>query len=411
MEFFKVLSIEEALASFFAHFQPGAPRIERVSLFDAPGRILAGEIRAGGPIPGFDRASMDGYAVRAADTYGASEGLPALMELAQEIRMGEAAVEPLLPGRAAPIATGGMLPPGADAVVMIEYTEVMDGSSIAVYSPVAPGENVVEAGEDVKENELLLPAGHRLRPQDVGALAGLGYGEVPVAVRPRVGIVATGNEVVPPAEDVPPGMIRDMNTYSLSAMVRADGGIPVSYGIVKDERGPLQEAIARAYAESDVLITSGGTSVGARDLCQEVLDGLGKPGVLVHGVSIKPGKPTIIGVAGDKPVFGLSGNPVSAMIGYQLFVHPALKAMLGALPVRVPAVVRARLSRNLASASGRTDFIRVTLRREGGELVCEPILGKAALLSTMVRADGLLCVSLQKEGLREGEIVEVTLFQ
>lgn len=406
-----MMTVEQAREIFAAHL-PAAPKnVEMLPTARALGRVLAEDVVSRVDVPGFDRSTMDGFAVRARDTFGASEGMPAYLTVAGEILMGQAAVEELVAGQAVKIATGGMLPPEADAVVMVEYTEDMGGGDIAVVRPVAPGENVVRRGEDIRRGQLLLPAGMRLRPQELGALAGIGVAECPVVVRPRVAIVSTGDELVPPEEEPATGQVRDINSYALKALVDQAGGEGVIYGIVRDDFDTLKSVVEQALVQDDIIVISGGSSVGTRDVTAAVLNSFGDPGVLVHGVAVKPGKPTIIAVVRGKPVFGLPGHPVSAMVLSDLFLVPAVRHLLGAGPDdgRKPSLT-ARLSRSLASAAGRVDYIRVALAERDGELWAEPVLGKSGLISTMVRADGFVVIAAAKEGLAAGEQVEVVLF-
>ncbi|MEW6192432.1 MAG: gephyrin-like molybdotransferase Glp [Bacillota bacterium] len=373
---------------------------EEAALPEALGRVLAAEVRAAEDVPGFDRATMDGFAVRAADTFGASEGLPAYLRVAGEVLMGRAPDGPLLPGEAWRIPTGGMLPEGADAVVMVEHTEEA-GDAVAVLRPVAPEENVVRRGDDVRAGQVVLQAGKRLRPHDIGLLAACGVTRVPVRRRPVVGIIGTGDEVVA-AEAVPgPGQVRDVNTPALAAAVKAAGGDPRVFGLVPDELPVLREVLARAVAESELVLLSGGSSVGTRDLTLEAVSSLPGALVLFHGLAVKPGKPTVGAVADGKAVFGLPGHPVSALVVFEFLVRPLLEPERSTRPP-----VRVRLGRSLRSAPGREDYVRVALRIENGELVAEPVLGKSGLIATLARADGLVRLRLDAEGAAAGEMVE-----
>jgi molybdopterin molybdotransferase len=423
-ELFQVLTVAEALDRLLAYVAPLA-RVERVPLLDALDRITAEELRAPVDLPAFPRSTMDGFAVRAADTYGASEGLPAYLTICGEVPMGRAADLQVGVGAAARVHTGGMLPAGADAVVMVENTQALDERTIEVVRPVAAGENVIPIGEDVRTGDLLFTRGRQLRPQDLGGLAGLGITDVPVAARPRVAILATGDEVVPVDTAPAPGQVRDINTYTLATLTRRAGGEPLPAGIAPDDAAALRRMAAPALAEADVLIISAGSSVSTRDMTAQVIGELGQPGVLVHGVSIHPGKPTILAVAGGKPVFGLPGNPVSTMIAFDLFVAPTLLRLLGVSAtesteekreqantpsVSSMATVRARLTRNVASIPGREDFVPVRLATRDGALYADPVFGKSNLIYTMAHADGMLHVPLDRAGLYAGDEVMVRLF-
>jgi len=409
MELFRAVTVKEARKILAGHLPP-PEKGEEVPLPLTLGRLVLRPVLAAEDVPGFDRSTMDGFAVRAADTFGASEGLPAYLEVAGEVFMGARPEGELRAGQAFRISTGGMLPPGADAVVMVEYTEELDEKTIGVTRPVAPGENVVVRGEDFRAGEVLLPAGHRVRPQDLGILAAAGVTAVEVRPVCRVGIISTGDELVPPEEKPAPGQVRDINSYTLSGAVRECGGEPRLYGIVGDSFPRLKESLAAALAENDLVLLSGGSSVGARDVAAAAIGALGKPGVLFHGVALKPGKPTIGAVVGGKPVFGLPGHPASALVVFELLVAPLIRS--GAYPRETfrEFPLRARLTRNLRSAAGREDFVRVRLIFRDGELHADPVLGKSGLIATLVKADGLAKIPASKEGVEAGEWVEVKMF-
>jgi molybdopterin molybdotransferase len=389
---------------------PSRPQTEEVATRDALDRVLAEDVLSPGDLPTFRRSTMDGFAVRAADTFGATEGLPAYLEVVDEVLMGQAPGRELRVGQSARIATGGMLPDGADAVVMVEQTQEVGPTTIESLRAVAPGENVVQVGEDVRAGDPILPRGHTLRAQDLGGLVALGITSVRVARRLRVGIVSGGDELVDPSRQPGPGQIRDINSYTLGALIQRDGHTPCLAGLVADEYGTLEATSRRALAESDVVILSAGSSVSARDMTAQVVDSLGRPGVLVHGVSLKPGKPTILGVCDGKAVFGLPGNPVSCMVTYDLFVAPTLAHLSGATSTPRRSVT-VRLTRNIASATGREDYVQVRLeRRADGGLDAVPVFGKSNLIFTLIRADGMLKIPLDAGGLNAGAQVEVVLF-
>jgi molybdopterin molybdotransferase len=402
-EFFKVVDLEEAkaLASGF----PPLSR-ERVPLVRALGRVLAADLVATADLPGFRRSTMDGYAVAAATTFGASESAPALLTVVGAVAMGERAEVMVKPGQAAKILTGGMVPTGADAVVMVEHTEPIDETTIEVTRAVAPGQNLIEPADDVAEGETVLTRGTHLRPQELGLLAALGASEVEVFARPTVAILSTGDEVVPVEETPEPGQIRDVNSTTLAALVESAGGIPLPLGIVGDDFDTLLDTCRKALTEADVILLSGGSSVGSRDLTLEVIEALPDARVLLHGVAIKPGKPTILADVGGKAFWGLPGHVASAMVVFHVLVRPHLKHLGGERPgfeIRVPA----RLSRNVASVHGRRDFLRVRLEERDGRLLAIPVLGKSGLIRTMVLADGIVAIGRDVEGLDEGAEVLV----
>jgi len=384
---------------------PAETAVEDVDTDSALDRVLARDVASPADLPTFARSTMDGFAVRATDTFGASEGLPAYLRLVGEVLMGRAADADLTTGDCVRIATGGMLPPAADAVVMVEQTQEASDGTIEVLRAVAPGENVVQVGEDVRTGDPILRRGQQLRPQDIGGLGALGITRVCAARRLRVGIVSGGDELVDPLHEPGPGQIRDINSYTLAALVRRAGHEPCLAGIVPDEYTALEAAARQALASSDVVILSAGSSVSTRDMTATVIESLGSPGVLVHGVSLKPGKPTILAMCEGKAVFGLPGNPVSCMVTFDLFVAPTLAHLSGAdtTPRRT---VTARLARNIASATGREDYIQVRL--EDGAAI--PVFGKSNLIFTLIRADGMLKIPLDVGGLAAGAQVEVVLF-
>jgi molybdopterin molybdotransferase len=408
-ELFNVRTPPDALSVLLDHV-PARVEMEEVPTVEALDRVVAADVHSPSDLPTFRRSTMDGFAVRAADTFGATEGLPAYLDVVDEVFMGHAPTRGLGTGQCARIATGGMLPDNADAVVMVEQTQEVGPTTIEALRAVAPGENVVQVGEDVHTGDPILAAGHRLRPQDLGGLVALGIVSVRVARRLRVGIVSGGDELVAPSEEPGRGQIRDINSYTLGAMIRRDGHVPCLAGIFPDEYAALASAARTALAANDVVILSAGSSVSARDMTAQVVDNLGKPGVLVHGVSLKPGKPTILAVCDGKPVFGLPGNPVSCMVTYDLFVAPTLARLSGAASPPHTSVT-ARLTRNIASATGREDYIQVRLeRRQDGGFDAVPVFGKSNLIFTLIRADGMLKIPLDAGGLPAGAKVDVVLF-
>ncbi len=404
-EFFQVLGTDSVLG-FRERFTVSGS--EQVVLDESLGRVLAVDIKAPHDIPGFDRATMDGFAVQSASTYGASESNPAYLEVKGTVLMGKAPDFSLGPGQAAHIATGGMLPDGADSVVMVEHTDTIDETTIEVHRSVAPGQHRVAREEDVAQGQLLLSKGRRLRSQELGLLAACGCTSASVFCRPRVGIISTGDEVVP-LETIPgPGQVRDVNSHTLAALVREAGAQPVFYGIVGDRHEDLLSVCRQAVEETDMVMASGGSSVGMRDLTLEVIKALPESRILVHGISIRPGKPTILAQCGAKAFWGLPGHVTSAMVVFMVVVHPFLAFISGEVS-QPPIKVRARLSRNLASVQGRVDFVRVRLVNRDGEPWAEPILGQSGLIRTMVEARGLVAVDLNSEGLDQGMMVDVIL--
>lgn len=396
---------DEAWRILCDHLPPGPRVIEQVPLLDAAGRLLARDVMSSIDLPGFARSTMDGYAVRAVDTFGTSDALPALLTIAGEVCMGEEARMDLPRHSCVRVATGAMLPAWADAVVMVELTEEIDDTTIAVLRPVAPGENVVAADEDVARGEVLLAGGRVLREHDIAALAAVGVMNVEVSARPRVGIISTGDELVDVGDVPAPGQVRDMNSYGLYAAARLAGGLPKMLGIVRDDYASLAQAMHDALPRVDMLIVSGGSSIGARDFAREAIDSLGKPGVLVHGVAVKPGKPTIMAVADGVPVFGLPGHPVSCLTIFRLLVEPAIARMMGGELAR--RELSARIGANVASAAGREEYVSVRIARRDGETWADPIFSKSALISGLAQADGVARIPAGIEGVQKGDTVTV----
>ncbi len=408
-ELFTVATPHAALQKLFEHLT-GPVQTETIDTAHALDRVLAESPLARSPLPAFARSTMDGYAVRAADTFGASEAIPAYLTVIGESPMGRAPTLTVNAGQAMIIHTGGMLPQGADAVVQIERTQKATETEIEVMRAAAPGENVLQLGEDVQVGDQLFSIGHRLRPQDLGGLMAMGIASVTVARRPHVGILATGDEVIDPHLNPQPGQVRDVNTYSISGIVERAGGVAQSGGIIRDDFVALYEAARALIDRSDMLVLSAGSSVSVRDMTSDVIEKLGQPGVLVHGVSIKPGKPTIIAVCDGKPVFGLPGNPVSAMVVGDLFITPALWQLQGCdRPPRTNTIM-ARLAHNLSSVPGRVDYIQVRLVERDGEVWAEPVFGKSNLIYTLVKSDGMMIIPIDANGIAAGEVVDVRMF-
>jgi molybdopterin molybdotransferase len=408
--FFKVKTAEEVL-EILSGFSPVGE--ETISTGEAFNRVLSRDIIADEDLPEFSRSAMDGYAVRAKDTFGATENLPAFLEMTGEVMMGRIPEGAVTPGKAIRISTGGMMPGGADAVVMIEYCHSLDDKTIEVSRTVSPLENVISPGDDFKKGTVIFEKGSLLRPQDIGLLAGLGIQDMHVYNRPRVAIISTGDEIVPIDQRPEPGQVRDINSYTMSAFCRQEGANPIALGLCKDNFSNLRDMVAMGLETADTLWISGGSSIGTRDLTVKVLESFDDMEVLVHGISISPGKPTIIARIGSKAVFGLPGHTASAMVVAEIFLTPFLSKLSGEMNPSEEHhyYVEAELGRNVESANGRDDYIRVKLDNRGGRLFAEPIFGKAGLISTLVDAHGLLKIDRNTEGLYQGQTVKVMLFK
>ena len=385
---------------------------ETVSINDVLGRTLIRDIISLEDVPGFARSSMDGYAVIAKDTFGASESLPALLKIKGDVLIGKPPALGVEQGQTVRISTGGMLPEGADGVVMLEYCHSLDENTIEVSRVVSPFENVIKPDDDFQKNAVILRKGHVLRPQDLGVLAGLGIRQVSVSRRPKIAIISTGDEIIPIEDRPEPGQVRDINTYTLSAFCRQTGADPIVLGLCGDSFSDLKEQVEKGLKEADSVWISGGSSVGTRDFTLKVFESFEDMELLVHCISISPGKPTIIARVGPKALFGLPGHTTSALVVAEVFLSEFLSGLSGAerSPEEDKLFVSAELSRNVESVSGRDDYIRVRLEKKGDNLVAEPVFGKSGLISTLVKAQGLVCIDRNTEGLYRGQKVKVLVF-
>ncbi len=409
--FFQVVTTDEARRCIAA-FAPVAT--ETVGVAKALGRVLARDLTAPIDLPHFHRANMDGFAVRAADTFGATASIPAYLKIAGSIEMGaDASKRALKKGEAMRIATGGMLPPAADAVVMIEHTDEVGDGTVEIHRGVSPWEHVLQIGDDVARGAAIFACGRRLRAHDLGALTGLGITKVPVFKRPRVGLLSSGDEIVPPETMPRPGQVRNINEYALVAMAGEAGAVVTDYGVVRDRADALRKTLAQALARNDVVLISGGSSVGTKDITLDVIASFPQSEILFHGIAVAPGKPTILARALNKPVLGLPGHPVSALVIFELFGAPLLRVVGGEDGGTVFSprhIVRARLAENVASQPGREDHVRVQLVRDGDRLLARPLPGKSGAIFNLVQADGLVRVDASAEGLEAGSEVDVVLF-
>jgi molybdopterin molybdotransferase len=423
-EFLTLVSPQQALATLLASIPDRKPAWEVIRTAAARGRVIAEEIRSPNPLPEFTRSTVDGYAVHARDTFGTSESLPGYLNLVGEVQMGEAPSFTISPGECGLIHTGGMLPCGANAVIMLEYTQPIhkkgttsaDLVEIEISRACAEGENVIHVGEDVKANQVVIAKGVRIRPAEIGGCMALGIMEMRVAIKPMIGILSTGDEVVPPGQKPHLGQVRDVNTYSLAAVVEEAGGTPINFGIIPDNLQLIQKVAREALKKCEMVLITAGSSASVRDMTAETISSLGKPGVLVHGVNVRPGKPTILGVCDGKAMIGLPGNPVSALVIARLFVVPVIEKLLGAKHTP-KAALQANLVLNVASQAGREEWIAVKLspslqiNEKGGNIrwLAEPLFAKSNLIFSLVFADGLICIPADATGISAGEKVEVML--
>ena len=386
---------------------------EPVPTIKARARVLAEDLYSAVDLPHFHRAAMDGYAVKAKDTFGASQSLPAYLKLAGVVEMGKEATQALNSGEAIRISTGGMMPPQADAVVMVEYTDETDAGLVEIHRGVSPWQNVIQIGDDIKQGELVFRRGRRLKAHDLGALTGVGISSVPVYKRPRVGLISTGDEIVDADTEPRPGQVRNINQHSLAGLIEECGAELKDWGVIADDRNELTRAIGEALEWGDLVLLSGGSSMGAKDIALETILSFPNSEFIFHGISIAPGKPTIFARACGKPIMGLPGYPVSALVIFDLFGAPLIRRLGGesadALQ-RFSRTVRARLKTNIASQLGREDYVRVTLERQSDRLIATPLPSKSGAIFTLVKADGMVRIEMNQDGLEQGEEVEVILF-
>lgn len=401
----------DALALIVNALPGGRPLTEVLPIEESYGRIVAVDVISLEDLPGFSRSTVDGYAVQAEDTFGAKENSPAYLALKYEVLMGKGADFRLSQGVAAKIPTGGMLPPGSDAVIMLEHVQPVSEDLIEILRAVAPGDNVIQLGDDIRKGETVLTTGKSLRAQDIGALAGIGVTSIEVFKKPVLSFISTGDEIVSPDKMLLPGQVRDINSFTLAGLAINNGSIMVKKGIIRDNYDDIRRAIEESLQDSDMVLISGGTSAGAKDMTAAIINDIGGPGVLFHGVSLKPGKPMIGGVVQGKPVLGLPGHPAATVVCFDLFIKPILNELrgLGRKPDFIRSV-KATMAKNIASAAGREDHIRVNVAEKEGRLLAFPVMGKSGLITTLVKADGIVMIPQWKLGLDAGEEVTVRLF-
>ncbi len=408
--FFKVVAPREALRILLENDPVGT---EMVPTVRARARVLAEDLYSQVDLPHFPRAAMDGYAVKARDTFGASASQPAYLKLVGTVEMGKEATRPLAKGEAIRISTGGMLPPESDGVVMVEYTEEVGDKTVEIHRGVSPWQNVIQVGDDIKKGEPVFRRGRRLRAHDLGALTGIGISSLSVFKKPRVALISTGDEIVDAETEPRPGQVRNINQHSLAGLIEECGAELNDLGVVRDDREALIQTLRRAIDWGDLVLLSGGSSVGARDIAMDAILSLPNAEMVFHGISVSPGKPTIFAKAAGKPLLGLPGYPVSALVIYDLFAAPLIRILGGEDPKtasQFEKTTRAVLKINVASQIGREDYIRVSLVEDNGKLYATPLPSKSGAIFTLVKADGMIRIDLNQEGIEQGEEVEVILF-
>ncbi len=408
MEFFRVVSVNDArdlIKNEFGNYRMGS---EEVSLVQAQGRVLSDDVVSDINVPEFDRSTVDGYAIQVEDSHGATESIPSILEVLGEVLMGETPNYEVKTGQAVYVPTGGMMPMGATGMIMIENTEKMDQETVLLFKPISKGENMVFKGEDIKTGQVALQAGRRIGPNEIGVLASLGIKRVKVIKRPQVYILSTGDEVIDLDEELQMGKIRDINSYALSAMIKEMGAEVAGREIVKDNYELLMSGVKNALKEADIVLLSGGSSVGTRDYTHKVITDLKGKGVLAHGLSIKPGKPTIIGDGQGKLIVGLPGHPVSSIVVFKAIVQPYIQSLL-----KAPShsrMVEAITTHNFPSSPGKETYHMVTLKEEDGKILATPSFGKSGMITLLSRSNGYIVIAEHEEGIDKGETREVYLF-
>ena len=408
MKLLNVDTLEEAYEKLLNAAEQIDLKTRLIPLTDAEGKILSEDIAAAYSVPDFRRSTVDGYAVRAADTQGAGDSIPCFLQVVGDVSIGTSAEGAIESGQCMYVPTGGMLPEGADAMVMVEHTEPFSETQIAVYDAVSSGRNVIQIGEDTKEGTVVLRCGQQLTPSRIGVLASLGYDTVQVFEQPTITILSTGNELVKPGQMRQPGQICDINTYGIQAQCVRAGLQVIHTDVLPDEEEQLHNAILHAAQCSDIVAVSGGSSQGKQDYTEKIFNECSDGGVFTHGLSLKPGKPTILGLDQSRKslLIGLPGHPMAAMVVFDLLVLGTLRRRMGAPEKRK---LPAHMEVNVAGGNGRTVCQMVRLQRqEDGIYLAQPLLGKSGLISVLAKADGYVMIEADKEGLKKGEAVEVT---
>ncbi|SHH16992.1 molybdopterin molybdotransferase MoeA [Tepidibacter thalassicus] len=405
MDFFNVVSVDEVKKILKENFNNLCIGLEEVSILDCLDRILGEDIISDINVPEFSRSTVDGYAIKSSDSHGCSDSLPSFLNLIGEVNMGESADIKIKSGQAIYVPTGGMIPDGADSVVMIEHVEKLDDTTIAIHRPLSYGENIVYKGDDIKKGEIILKKGKKITPQDIGVLASLGVKTVNVYKKIKFYIISTGDEIIDLDEKLKLGKIRDINGYALYSLIKKLGGEIVNRVIVKDDYKLLREEVDKALNISNIVLISGGSSVGTRDFTYDVINSFDGKGVLVHGVSIKPGKPTLIGEGKGKVIFGLPGHPVSSIIVFKTFVEYLVKEITGMKDGinKTKAIMYC----NVHSSPGKETYQMVNLNEIDGKLYAVPNFGKSGLITLLSKSCGYVIIKSEEEGLYKGQEVDV----
>lgn len=409
--FRKLMTFEEAKQAIEKHFKPAFLGEEETALIEAYNRVLNEDIVSTLDIPPFNRSTVDGYAVKAQDTFGADENEPATLKVTGVVNIGEEPNVKVGKGETVEIVTGAVIPEGADAVVMVEDTERED-DQLSVYGAVTTNENVMKKGSDIKKGQTILRKGQVLGSSEIGVLAALGLTKVKVLKIPMIAVLSTGGEVTELGKELPTGKIYDINAYSISTAIIESGGKPVYFGVVPDDKAALTKALQTAVASTDMVITSGGVSVGPRDYTPQIVDSLGKPGLVVYGIALKPGKPTTVAFIGEKPVFALPGHPTSALLNFILFARPLVQRLAGR-PETNMKTIKAFAGSRMFSAKGRRTFVMVRLEFDRDcRLIASPVeSGASGAITTLAGADGFIEIGENEQFVDADQEVEVVLFR
>ncbi|MDR7855350.1 molybdopterin molybdotransferase MoeA [Tissierella sp.] len=408
MEFFKVVSVDEGKSLLMDNFKDYEFQTEKINILESVGRVLAEDIYSDINVPEFNRSTVDGYAIKVSDSHGATDSIPSILTIVGEVLMGQEAKISIKSGEAVYVPTGGMIPQGADGVIMIENTEKMDDNTILIYKSISQDENIIHKGEDIEKNALALKKGRKITPEVVGVLAALGISSFNIYRKPRFYNISTGDEIIGIDEELTMGKVRDINSYALSALIEKLGGEVVGNTIIKDDYHVLRAEVEKALEVSDIVMISGGSSVGTRDYTHQVINSFNGKGVFVHGVSIKPGKPTIMGEGKGKLIFGLPGHPVSSIIVFKTFLEFFINKKLGidTISPRINAIVDS----NFPSSPGRTTYQMVSLGERDGRFYATPSFGKSGMISLLSESQGYIIIEIHEEGVYKGEEREVYLF-
>lgn len=405
MEFFNTVSVEEARDLINTHFADYKFESEDIDILDSLDRILAKDIYSDIHVPEFDRSTVDGYGINVTDSHGATDSIPSILNIVGEVKMGEKPSQSIRPGETMYVPTGGMIPQGANGVIMVENTEKLDDNTLLLYKAIAEGSHIVSKGEDIEKGSLVLKRGKKITPEVMGVLASLGIGKIKVYKKAKFYIISTGDEIIDLDEELFLGKVRDINTYGLFGEIQKLGGQVIGKAIVKDDYELLRIEVEKAADMADVVLISGGSSVGTRDYTYRVIDSLEGRGVFVHGVSIKPGKPTIIGEGKGKLIFGLPGHPVSSILLFKTFVEEYIKSKLGL--VEIKPRIKAIIDFNFPSSPGKLTYQLVRLEEREGVFYASPSFGRSGLISLLAKSQGYIVLEAHEEGIYKGEEREV----